>query len=232
MLVALLFLSFSFASCTTLEKLKEDNNDLYAAIMGCPDDSMEQEFGLPANALELLGPSIYLDKMFDGIKYDFEKAGVDFEAIERGFKAVGIQLEKEKDQEGQTKELVISIDGDMSFDTGSSALTSKANELVDRISKAMAAYPQTKARVEGHTDSVGSFRINKRLSYARAAAVRDRLVKTYNVDPARFISVTGYADTRKIEPTMGPSKRNRRVEIRLVADDGKGGETNELKKQQ
>src|ERR1700680_2665995 len=66
--------------------------------------------------------------------------------------------------------------GDVLFDTGQATLKPGADLGLDRISSFMAANPQTRLVIEGHTDSQGSDEYNAALSERRAKAVANALV--------------------------------------------------------
>ena len=61
--------------------------------------------------------------------------------------------------------------GDVLFDSGQATLKPGANLVLDRLVTFMAQNPQTKVRIEGHTDSTGSADFNQALSQRRADAV-------------------------------------------------------------
>ena len=190
--------------------------------MGPPPEEQEEESdekglgNLEEGELERLGTGNYMDKMYNGMKRDFEESGAKFEEIENGLKALGISLEKKKNEYGETKAIKVKIDGDMSFATGSARLTQKAKEMVDHISEAMMAYPETKATIGGHTDSVGPKAYNLRLSQRRANSVKENLVKAHNVPEVRILWVKGFGDEQKLVNTMAAEPLNRRVEIELT----------------
>lgn len=69
--------------------------------------------------------------------------------------------------------------------------------------------------IEGHSDGHGVSARNKRVSKARAEAVRLALVQSYNV-PAHNLTVTGYGARFRALDVEGPSRLNRRVTIRRV----------------
>ncbi len=73
-------------------------------------------------------------------------------------------------------------------------------------------YPNTKAEIEGHTDSVGTDAANQLLSQRRADAVVAYLVRTFSIDPAR-LSAVGYGETRPIadNATEAGKRANRRI---------------------
>ncbi|MNU03582.1 Outer membrane porin F precursor [compost metagenome] len=72
--------------------------------------------------------------------------------------------------------------------------------------------------MEGHTDSVGTYAYNQKLSERRAAAVRDVLVNQYGVADARVSSV-GYGESRPVADNATDAGRavNRRVEAEVEA---------------
>ena len=68
--------------------------------------------------------------------------------------------------------------------------------------------------LEGHTDSIGSAAANRALSEKRVGAVRDRLVTSHKVDPARLRTAgLGSAKPREPNTTIEGRARNRRVEL-------------------
>ena len=76
--------------------------------------------------------------------------------------------------------------------------------------------PDLTARVEGHTDSLGSAEVNQTLSQQRAEAVMQALAER-GVDAAR-LSARGYGADRPIASNATDTGRseNRRVEIHVI----------------
>ncbi len=71
------------------------------------------------------------------------------------------------------------------FDSGSVRLGSEALAAVNGAAEKMRANPTMTATVIGKTDGVGSDAVNMRLSRQRANAVRDALLRTGTIRPAR-----------------------------------------------
>ncbi|HBS04008.1 MAG TPA: hypothetical protein DEA96_03510, partial [Leptospiraceae bacterium] len=117
-----------------------------------------------------------LNKVYSRVRNDFAGNGEILEELENSFRAQGFELRKELDAGGNTKRLVAIIDGDLSFPTGSSQLTPKALEIVDKMGEGLAEIPNTVARIHGHTDTPGSYQGNKILSQKRAESVRTALI--------------------------------------------------------
>jgi len=108
----------------------------------------------------------------------------------------------------------IVIIGKVQFETGSARIKSKSQPLLDDVAEALAQHPQIQhVEVQGHTDDVGSERVNQQLSQKRAEAVRDALVDRH-VDPGR-LEAHGYGESKPIAPnrTRAGRAKNRRVEF-------------------
>lgn len=154
-----------------------------------------------------------LNKVYARVRNDFAAEGEILEELENSFRSQGFELKKELDAGGNTKRLIAIIDGDLSFPTGSSKLTPKALEIVDKIGQGLAEIPNTVAKVHGHTDTPGSYQGNKILSLKRAQSVRQALITRKGIAAERIIEVMGFADDRKIIDTNAAEPRNRRTEI-------------------
>ena len=181
-------------------------------------EATPKDFGLEKGALAKLGEPQYLDKMFTGIKSDFEESGIELKEIALGFEAVGLKLERIPGPDGKTKELRVTMDGTIGFEIGSSRLTKIAAELVGKIGKAMAAYPETKAKLGGHVDWGASREYSLKLSQARSDAAKDALIRVHGIAPERIPESRGWADDRMLIPVRKLEPRNRRVEITIITD--------------
>jgi len=99
------------------------------------------------------------------------------------------------------------------FEPQSHQLLSSAYEIFDEVVKILSAYPNSKIRIEGHTDNVGNPSDNQLLSELRARSVYNILVKK-KIAPARLMCM-GYGDKKPIASNLTPEGRtkNRRIEI-------------------
>ncbi|GJE01918.1 OmpA family protein [Methylobacterium isbiliense] len=70
--------------------------------------------------------------------------------------------------------------------------------------------------IAGHTDAAGTPAYNRRLSLARARAVKAHLVEVYGIDPDR-LRVHGWGPSRPRDPSAPLARINRRVEVSLIA---------------
>ncbi len=102
------------------------------------------------------------------------------------------------------------------FDTGKSSIKSQSEKVLSDIIAILKEYPTAKFTVEGHTDSVGSEKLNQRLSDSRANSVKEYLVKN-GIDAFR-LSALGYGESKPIDTNKTRKGRanNRRVEINLA----------------
>ncbi len=111
--------------------------------------------------------------------------------------------------------VVAEISG-VQFATGAATLNAGAREALARFSGIVVTYPELRFKVEGHTDSTGSYETNKALSRQRAITVRDYLIAQDVA--ASSIEVEGLGPDRPVagnETTEGRAQ-NRRVEIVLT----------------
>lgn len=88
--------------------------------------------------------------------------------------------------------------------------------LLDEVVDVLEKNPTIHIRIEGHTDSKGKARYNKKLSDKRATSVRTYLMNK-GIDPERLESV-GYGEEQPIEDNSTEAGRaaNRRVEIHIT----------------
>jgi chemotaxis protein MotB len=114
--------------------------------------------------------------------------------------------------------LVISLQEVGFFDSGAADVRLEALPVLNRIA---AALPETKLRVEGHTDNVPihtvQFASNWELSSSRASSIARLLLLHANVH-AEQMSVAGYAEFHPAasNDTAEGRARNRRVDIVLL----------------
>jgi chemotaxis protein MotB len=126
-----------------------------------------------------------------------------------------------EEKEGMTS---ITIDGEVTFGSGSTRITSEGKDILDRVWGVVGNYPERDVRIEGHTDNVPiaerwqhRFHSNWELSSARAMAVLHYLMSKYSIDPHR-ISAAGYGEYRPIASNDTEQGRamNRRVVITVA----------------
>ena len=171
-------------------------------------DDVDQCKDTPAgDKVDEKGCSLPKDKDGDGVTDDKDRcpstpAGVKVDA--EGCQVLFEQAKKPLILEG------------VNFATGKAELTPESQAILDGVAESLVAHEDIKVQVGGHTDNTGSAAVNKRLSAARAEAVRQYLISK------------GVAETRLSAKGFGPSKpiasnktaagrsQNRRVELTRV----------------
>lgn len=99
------------------------------------------------------------------------------------------------------------------FDNDKSVIKDQYKPEIQKVAEKMNEYPNSTAAIEGHASKTGpSAKYNKRLSEARASAVKSMLVNQFGIAPTR-ISTVGYGYERPIAPNNTAEGRamNRRV---------------------
>ena len=102
------------------------------------------------------------------------------------------------------------------FDTGKASIKFESAEILSQIINVLKKYPNSRFRIEGHTDSTGKKAKNMILSQNRADAVKVYLIQG-GIASERLESV-GYGPDKPIASNKTRKGRalNRRVEINLI----------------
>ena len=103
------------------------------------------------------------------------------------------------------------------FATAKATIRKRSFPLLSDVAQALQDNPKIAVRIEGHTDSRGSDKYNKKLSTARAGSVRKYLIDK-GIDESRMTS-EGYGERVPIADnrTKGGREQNRRVEFVIVS---------------
>ncbi|MGE5431507.1 MAG: thrombospondin type 3 repeat-containing protein [Syntrophomonadaceae bacterium] len=183
--------------------LDSDGDGVPDYLDKCPDTPKEAKVDANGCPLDTDGDGVpdYLDKCPNTPK------GVQVDQN-------GCPIEKEKVT--VTKRIILS--GDTNFETGKAQLLPAAYPQLNRLADVMKNNPETKWRIEGHTDSRGSDESNMTLSQKRAEAVADYL-SSLGIDRSRF-TIVPYGKTRPVAPNNTSEGRamNRRVEVKLIEE--------------
>jgi chemotaxis protein MotB len=120
------------------------------------------------------------------------------------------------------KGLVITVVGDLLFDSGKDKIRPEANSLLNKVATVLKDnVPQFNVGIEGHTDNVpikhSNWKSNWELSSARALSVLHYLTKNEGISPER-LSATGYGEHSPVasNETRQGRQANRRVEIVIL----------------
>ena len=118
--------------------------------------------------------------------------------------------------EDGAKALKITFDSGILFGFNKSELGSEAKASLDRLVKGIADMPDSKIRVCGHTDIVGSAEANQAVSAKRAKEVANYLVEKGIA--ANRITAEGLSFTQPVadNSTEAGRAKNRRVEVFVI----------------
>jgi ompA family protein len=102
------------------------------------------------------------------------------------------------------------------FDTGKATIKFESAEILNQIINVLKKYPNSRFRIEGHTDSTGKKQKNIELSQNRADAVKIYLIQG-GIASNRLES-QGFGPEKPIASNKNKKGRalNRRVEINLI----------------
>jgi outer membrane protein OmpA-like peptidoglycan-associated protein/tetratricopeptide (TPR) repeat protein len=103
------------------------------------------------------------------------------------------------------------------FEFGKAVLTSDSYIELGSVLKLMSTNPGLRIEISGHSDNVGSYAFNQKLSEQRAKAVVDYLVGL-GIEPAR-LEYAGYASSQPVanNDTEEGRAQNRRVEFKILS---------------
>lgn len=124
----------------------------------------------------------------------------------------------EKVEEGE----LVHIEHKVFFKPGSSILDERSYAAIDEIVKYLETYPEAILEVGGHTDNVGPFAFNMKLSERRAAVVTQQIV--FRGIPKERLRIKGYGETVPIEDNNTATGRsaNRRTEFKILKKNPDG----------
>jgi outer membrane protein OmpA-like peptidoglycan-associated protein len=107
----------------------------------------------------------------------------------------------------------------LEFENGKSDILPTMHNDLAKVGNFLLDHPDEKLKISGHTDSDGHEDLNRKLSQARADAIKAYLIEQFKIDEPRITAI-GYGSSKPIvEETTDESKRlNRRVEFELVKE--------------
>lgn len=114
--------------------------------------------------------------------------------------------------EGQIAIIKINVE----FVSGKADVRPQYDAEIEKLAAFMKEHPETKVEIAGHTDNLGSEKMNTAISKKRAMAVADVLVKKHGIAKAR-VTAKGYGPSKPIADNKTAEGRatNRRVEAQI-----------------
>ena len=121
------------------------------------------------------------------------------------------------DPRPEERGLLVTVPGDLLFNTDSSRIESSAHGILAEIGQALTRESGRHALIVGHSDAIGDAPYNRVLSERRARAVRDFLVDNFKIASER-LSVEGRGEDEPIatNDTQAGRITNRRVEVLIL----------------
>ncbi|MEE4198194.1 MAG: OmpA family protein [Bacteroidales bacterium] len=103
------------------------------------------------------------------------------------------------------------------FETNKSTLKPESTAELERVATLLKENPGIRLEISGHTDNVGSYRANQKLSEARAKSVVEYLINQ-GIDKSR-LEYKGYSFTQPVADnnTAEGRAQNRRVEFKVLS---------------
>lgn len=210
-LIPVLFLSVCLVGCATNDpytgERKTSNTTkgaglgaavgalLGAATSGKKDRSKGALRGAAVGGLIGAGTGHYMDKQEKVLRERLEGTGVRVQRNGKNIKLI--------------------MPGNITFATGSSQIRQDFYDVLDSVVEVLKEFKDTRIRISGHTDSVGSDSMNQRLSEERADSVKYFLLDQHV--PAGRINAYGYGERYPVADNGTDAGRgqNRRVELEL-----------------
>ncbi len=106
----------------------------------------------------------------------------------------------------------------INFDFNSSIIKPESYPVLDDAARILKARPKMRVEIGGHTDSIGSDSYNRTLSFERAQAVKDYLIRYHKIESNR-IEVRGYGEAQPVADNRTKTGRdlNRRIEFKVLS---------------
>lgn len=186
-------------------------------IIGYIEDQQSSSQKLNQNLNDLQGEVKQLKRMLGSASKERAALSAHLEAQARTrarFRRVEEMFTREEARVlREANDIIIRLIG-LNFASGQSSIGADNFQLLTKVQDAIKTFPQSKLRIEGHTDSHGSDAANFLLSKQRAHAVKQYLRASMRIDPARIAAI-GYGETRPVasNKTRTGRAKNRRIDI-------------------
>ena len=139
-------------------------------------------------------------------------------------KSEGIKTFNTNTKEDESAEAISSKKVTISFRSGEYTLDENSMQIIDLQFTAIAkAFSNSKIRIEGNTDNVGSRKTNIALSKRRAQSVANYLISKHNMPANRFVIVGNGPDKPvagcEANDSEACKSKNRRTDFEIIAND-------------
>lgn len=217
----------------------QDEEDAHFELVDSDNDGVQDELDEEPNTVpnaDVYGNGVAIDSDKDGIKdYEddcplvpgvVERKGCPLEPVvvyEEPQEEIVPVVEFKEEEKQEISEKIALLSKAIYFKTNSDQLKSESYRPLNEISDIMFEYPDSKFKIEGHTDSRGNDSYNLDLSKRRSKSVYQYLTKQ-GISSNR-LSSQGYGEKNPIatNETEGGRQKNRRVEINFIDPDSEEG---------
>lgn len=203
------------------------------------EDELDKEMNTPKGA-EVYGSGIAIDSDKDGLK-DYEdscplqpgpisnngcpvQAAIVYnEPVQEQEVIVAPVAEFNENEKNDIQAKIDLLSKSIYFKSASDQLKQESYKPLNEITEVMLEYPESRFKIEGHTDSRGNDKYNLDLSKKRSKSV-DKYLTNKGISKDR-LSSDGYGEKRPIASNETESGRqnNRRVEINFIDPDSEEG---------
>lgn len=191
--------------------------------MGTVDDLTKMSTSANDNIKETLAQLERKDKYIQYVQTAKTRADSINLALSANLKGVLAQGIADQDVDVTVDKTVvfINLSDKMLYQSGSSTLTTRANEVLGKIAEIVKSRPEFEVMVEGYTDNVpmnsACIKDNWDLSVKRATSVVRALQTDYNIDPNRLIAAgRGEYNALASNDTAAGRSTNRRTRIIIL----------------
>jgi NitT/TauT family transport system substrate-binding protein len=234
------FVNGWFDAVSVMKEDPDGSNQIVAtALKLTPEDVSGMLSGLKLTAFPdnasfygLSSPKPYFDTLFNSAFVIWRKKGVVTKVVDakdfvdtRFVAALADQYKDQKVEESFafkdkpkiSDRAIVNKSLSIHFTTGKDEIMPGSYFTLDALGETMLAFGNTYLQIEGNTDSRGSVTANKTLSQRRAEAVKEYLIKNFNMPPERFVAVgRGSSNPVASNATEDGRALNRRTDIKVV----------------
>ena len=174
---------------------KEYNQELAQRRAQAVKDYLVSKFGMAADRLDIEGKG----------KTDFVASNLTEEGRAENRRAVRVLCSTGKDMSApKPKEVCVGMK--VQFDTGSAKIKPEYQPEIKRVADYMKEHPDQVGTIEGYADWKGPAEYNLKLSRQRADAVRNYMIKNFDI-PAERLKTRAFGEVRPVADNSTPEGR-------------------------
>jgi outer membrane protein OmpA-like peptidoglycan-associated protein len=219
-----LFGGFTFSFDLLATKRREAREKALQEKMMCDRKSREAQVRISLYARKAQLDSIEAIKLHENEQHRVDSMSRKIREDSMTLADLKKKLEEERSRRSEAEKQLLStgmllLDA-VYFETAKAKISINSFPYLNIIGKMLAKYPKLNIEVSGHTDNIGKYDANQRLSQARAEAVKSYLIRVAPELLSR-ISAKGYGpdQPKASNATAEGRKLNRRTELQVLNKD-------------